>query len=82
MKTARIAISLTEPLLARVREEVRRGRATSVSAYVSRAVAKQVEHDNLEEMLDEMLTASGGPMSGRERAWVDGVLGLNAKRRR
>lgn len=82
MTVAKIAISLPEPLVAHVREEVRRGRAASVSAYVASAVAKQAESDDLAAMLDEMLAASGGPMTRTERAWADGALGLKRKRKR
>lgn len=82
MTVAKIAISLPESLVTHVRGEVRRGRATSVSAYVASAVAKQAENDDLAAMLDEMLAASGGPMTRAERAWADGVLGLKAKRKR
>lgn len=53
-----------------------------MSAYVASAVAKQAENDDLAEMLDEMLAATGGPMTRGERAWADGVLGLKAKRKR
>jgi antitoxin ParD1/3/4 len=79
MTVAKIAISLPEPLLAHARKQVVRGRAASVSAYVARAVAAQVENDELGAMLDEMLERAGGPVSARERAWADRALGV-AKR--
>ena len=82
MTVAKIAISLPEPLVAHARQQVRRGRATSVSAYVAKAVAAQAENDDLSAMLDEMLAASGGPMTRAERAWADAALGLRSKRRR
>ncbi len=82
MTAAKIAISLPEPLVAHARNEVRQGRAASVSAYVASAVAKQAESDDLTAMLDAMLMASGGPMTRRERAWADGVLGLKGRRKR
>lgn len=82
MTAAKIAISLPEPLVAHVRKEVRRGRASSVSAYVAHAVAQQAENDDLTAMLDALLLASGGPMTRRERAWADGALGLGKRRKR
>jgi Arc/MetJ-type ribon-helix-helix transcriptional regulator len=82
MTAAKIAISLPRELVTHVRGEVQRGRAASVSAYVASAVAKQAENDDLTEMLDEMLAASGGPMTRAERAWADGVLGVRGKRKR
>lgn len=42
--------------------------------------------DDLKEMLDEMLAATGGPLTGRERGAADAALGITRdkhyKRRR
>lgn len=82
MTSAKIAISLPEPLVAHARKQVRRGRATSVSAYIAKAVAAQAENDDLSAMLDAMLAASGGPMTRAERGWADAALGRRSKARR
>lgn len=82
MTAAKIAISLPEGLVQHVRTEVRRGRAPSVSAYVMRAVEQQAANDDLASMLDEMLAATGGPMTSKERGWADRVLGAAKTKRK
>jgi Arc/MetJ-type ribon-helix-helix transcriptional regulator len=76
MTSAKIAISLPRTLLARVRGAVRRGEAASLSAYVSRALEKDLDDDDGLKWLDEMLERTGGPMTEAEERWVDEVLGL------
>jgi Arc/MetJ-type ribon-helix-helix transcriptional regulator len=82
MTALKIAVSLPEPLVAHVRKQVRRGRAASVSAYVADALKQKAESDELATMLEEALSASGGPMTRTERAWADRALGVAPKRKR
>jgi hypothetical protein len=53
-----------------------------VSAYVARALAEQTKLDDLAALLDEMLAASGGPMTASERRAADRLLDRTAKRPR
>ena len=69
--TMKIAVSLPNELVEHARREVREGRARSVSAYVADAIAERSERESLEDLLDEMLAASGGPMTDAERARAD-----------
>ncbi len=77
MTAAKIAISLPQAIVDRVRNEVEKGRASSVSAYVAEALAMRLDQRDLTSLLDEMLEASGGAMDADERRWADGVLGVD-----
>lgn len=66
MTTTKIAITVPERILVRARAAVRRGRARSLSAYVSAAIDQKVMLDDLDAMLEEMLAATGGPLTAAE----------------
>lgn len=70
----KIAVTVPAELVGRAREAVKKGRAASVSAYVTAALEERVKLDELDEMLAEMLAETGGPMTDEERAWADSVL--------
>ncbi len=73
MKREKLAVSIPSDDVRRVRALVRRGESASVSAYIARALAHQLEADSLETILDEMDAASGKP--GKEHAaWARRVL--------
>ena len=80
MTTAKIAVSLPEEVLRRAQRAVRRGRAPSMSAYVAEALEQRSKLDDLEELLDEMLEETGGPLTAKERQFADRVL-LRKRRR-
>ena len=42
-----------------------------MSAYVAAALEQKATFDELDDMLDEMLAESGGPMTEAERARID-----------
>lgn len=73
--TAKIAVSLPDELVAFARAAVRDGAAASVSALVADALGERMRRQRLEDMLDEMLEETGGPLTDAERAWADDVLG-------
>lgn len=80
MATTKLTITLDDDQFADVKRLVAAGRASSVSGFVRRAVETAL-HDaaGWEEMLNEALQASGGPLSRAEREWADDVLGHKAK---
>lgn len=81
MTTEKLAISLPSEVLAKARREARRENAPSLSAYISAAIQQKTMMDDLARTLDEMLKASGGPMTAAERKATDRLL-LGKKRRR
>ena len=75
MTTTKIAVSLPRELVAQARRAVSEGRASSVSAYVARAIEEQAKLDDLASLLEEMLAETGGPLSAAERRAADRALG-------
>jgi hypothetical protein len=53
-----------------------------VSAYVTTALENQVQRDELEDMLEEMLERSGGPLTLVEKREADRVLGIPTRRKK
>lgn len=75
MTMKKIAVSLPVGLVEQARRAVADRRATSVSAYVARALEEQAKLDDLASLLDEMLAETGGPLTAAERAAADQALG-------
>lgn len=78
----KIAVSLPRQVVESARRAVRRGRAASVSAYVSAAIEEKAKLYDLAALLDEMLAASGGPLTATERRAADRALGIPTKKSR
>ncbi len=79
MATKKVTITLEEVQLARVRELVDAGRASSVTGFVQHAVG--VSLDDIAgwgAVLAQALGDTGGPLTGDERAWADDILGTGA----
>jgi Arc/MetJ-type ribon-helix-helix transcriptional regulator len=74
MTTSKIAVSVPSEVLAGARRAVKRGRAPSLSAYVSSALRHQATLDDLDALLDEMLAQTGGPLTRAEQAAADRAL--------
>ena len=72
----KLAISVPRPLAERTRRAVRNGAAARVSAYVAAALEAKTKMDDLAALFDEMLAASGGPLTARERTVADQTLGI------
>ncbi|HEY1088863.1 MAG TPA: hypothetical protein VGE37_14260 [Archangium sp.] len=81
MTTAKLAISLPTEVLEKARRSARRERASSLSAYISEAIEQKTSMDDLKHLLDEMLDATGGPLTAKERQAADRALGLGKKKR-
>jgi Arc/MetJ-type ribon-helix-helix transcriptional regulator len=77
MTAAKIAITLPEAQLARVRRAVRSGQAESVSGYIAQVLEEHEERQSLRQLVDELVEAHGEPTK-EERAWARRAL---AKRR-
>ena len=75
MATIKLTITMDDDQFEDVKRHVAAGRASSVSGFVRKAVETAL-HDatGWQEMLNEALLASGGPMTDAEREWADGVL--------
>ena len=75
MATKKVTITLDEDELERIRELVQSGAASSVSAFVQRAVSASLDADAIwAATLTDLLDETGGPMTDEERAWADSVL--------
>ena len=74
--TTKIAVSLPDDQVAAARTAVAEGRAASVSAYVSEALARRSTEDELLQLLDED-EATGTPTTEEHRAWAREALGLD-----
>jgi Arc/MetJ-type ribon-helix-helix transcriptional regulator len=77
----KIAISLPSRAAETVRRAVKAGKAPSVSAYIVEAIEQHSKKETLEELLDEALAATGGPLTPAEIRWADRMLGIKPKRR-
>jgi Arc/MetJ-type ribon-helix-helix transcriptional regulator len=82
MTMEKIAVSVPRETLARARRAVRKGRAASVSAYVTAAIDEKAKLDELGDLLTAMLEESGGPLSAAETRAADEALGLRARKRK
>jgi hypothetical protein len=76
----KIAVSLPSRAAESARRAVRRGHAASVSAYIAVAIEEKSKLDDLAALLDEMLAASGGPLTAAERRAADRALGIPVKK--
>lgn len=78
--TAKITVSLPDAQVDAARRAVKEGRAASVSAYVSAAIAAHHEGDSLQILLDD-LDAIHGPVGREAMEWARGVADrLDARR--
>jgi Arc/MetJ-type ribon-helix-helix transcriptional regulator len=83
MAHAKITVTIGEEDVARIRQLVADGRATSVSGFVQHAVGVALDDvAGWGATLAAALAATGGPMSTDERAWADVALGVPTRQRR
>jgi Arc/MetJ-type ribon-helix-helix transcriptional regulator len=80
-KVSKMTISLPQGQAEQVREAIARGDASSVSGYISAALAAVMaapaseNKDTLAGLVADMITEDGPP-SAEAYAWADKVLGL------
>jgi Arc/MetJ-type ribon-helix-helix transcriptional regulator len=75
MATTKITITLPDEQLREIRALIAAGQATNVSAFVKHAVGIALfDAAGWREVLRDALQQTGGPVTGKERAWADGIL--------
>ncbi len=83
MVTKKVTVTLPEGQLERVRKLVAKGAVESVSGFVTDAVSMSLDDaEGYGAMLREGLERTGGPMTRKERAWADRILGIKPRRRK
>lgn len=75
MTRQKIAITLPEEQVAAARQAVAEGRAASVSAYISQALARRTAEEEMAEIIAEIYAQAGQPTE-EDRAWARRVLGV------
>jgi hypothetical protein len=73
MTRSKIAISLPRDQLARVHQEVRAGRADSVSGYIARVLAEHDKRESLRTVLRDLIEQYGEP-SAEDIKWAERAL--------
>lgn len=73
--TTKIAISLPDEQVAAAKQAVRDGRASSVSAFISRALDHRLAEYTLADVAAAWIAEDGEP-SAEDYAWADEVLCL------
>jgi Arc/MetJ-type ribon-helix-helix transcriptional regulator len=77
MATKKVTITLDEVQLNRIRALVDAGAAASVSGFIQHAVGLALDDvAGWGGLLAEALRDTGGPLSDKERAWADKILGV------
>ncbi len=71
---AKIGVTLPYDLARAAREQVVSGKAESLSALVTAALAEKLERQDLQQLLDA-LDAELGPVSAETQEWADQVVG-------
>jgi Arc/MetJ-type ribon-helix-helix transcriptional regulator len=75
MTRRKIAITLPEEQVAAARQAVAEGRAASVSAFISQALARRDADEEMAATIAEIYAESGQPTE-EDRLWARSVLGL------
>ncbi len=73
MTSAKVAVTISSDVLSEAKRQVRSGRAKSLSAFVTQAVAEKIGRDDLNDILDAMDEAHGKP-SKADQEWARRVL--------
>ena len=73
MTAAKIAITLPEEQVARVRRAVHAGLADSVSGFIARALSEQERRESLKAIVRDLIAEYGEPTQ-KEIAWAKRAL--------
>lgn len=83
MATRKITITLRDDQIREIRALVAAGQTASVSAFVQHSVGVGLsDAAGWQEMLEDALQQTGGPLTAKERAWADAVLSPHRQKRR
>ena len=83
MATRKITITLGDDQIQEIRALVKAGQAASISGFVQHAVGVALsDAAGWQEMLEEALRETGGPLTQKERAWADKILSTREAKRR
>lgn len=63
---SRVTVTIPDEVLEVARRAVESGSATSLSAWVVEAAEAKTRRESLGQVLDDLLAASGGPLSEEE----------------
>jgi Arc/MetJ-type ribon-helix-helix transcriptional regulator len=75
MTRSKIAISLPKEQLARVHQEVRAGRADSVSGYIAQVLEEHEKRESLRALLRDLIEQHGEP-DAKDIKWAERALAL------
>ena len=78
MTTAKIAITLPEQQLARVRRAVRSGQAESVSGYIAQVLEEHEHRESLQQLVEDLIEEHGMPTK-EEQAWARRALARRSR---
>jgi Arc/MetJ-type ribon-helix-helix transcriptional regulator len=75
MATTKITVTLPDDQVKQIQSLVASGAAPNVSAFVKRAVDVALQDAaGWRAALDDAMQQTGGPLTTKERAWVDSLL--------
>jgi Arc/MetJ-type ribon-helix-helix transcriptional regulator len=82
MATQKITVTLGDDQVEEIRALVAARQTASVSAFVQHAVGIAL-HDaaGWQEMLEDALRQTGGPLTKKERVWADALLSPRERKR-
>jgi hypothetical protein len=70
----RVTVTVPDAVLQAARRDVENGVAPSLSAWVTDAAEAKARRESLDHVLDELLEASGGPLTEEETEWARAQL--------
>ena len=70
----RVTVTVPDAVLKVARRDVESGVAPSLSAWVTDAAEAKARRESLDHVLDELLEASGGPLTEEETEWARAQL--------
>ena len=82
MATTKVTVTLDDKQVEEIRALVAAGEAPNVSAFVQQAVRLALsDAAGWRDLLDEAIRETGGPLTKKERAWADELLGVRRRKK-
>ena len=83
MATTKVTITLRDDQVEAIRALVAAGRSPNVSSFVQHAVGTALfDAEGWQDMLEDALRQTGGPLTKEERDWADTVLAPKSQQRK